>query len=342
LPSRAADNLFWLGRYAERVEDNVRMVRALLPGLSGEGDFGRMASLETVIELLSNLGYLPEEFPSASIAQQRWQLQRLLTGMVYNPARASGMGWNLNQIRRVAWPLKERLSQDTWRVLQELELQFSSAGPATQDQSFVAEMNLLDRAIVTLSAFAGLLMENTTRGYGWRFLEIGRRLERALATANLLDSALARKALTGEALKNEAAEIEPCLEVLLQIADSSITYRTRYLTAVRTDYVLELLLADEANPRSVAFQLVTLLEQIQHLPGRDTDETASPEQKLVSKALAMIRQAWMQDLAERDEEGRLSELGDLIVQIRGTLFDFSDALTARYLSHLMQSRLATS
>jgi uncharacterized alpha-E superfamily protein len=342
LPSRAADNLFWLGRYAERVEDNVRMVRALLPGLSGEGDFGRTASLETVIELLSNLGYLPEEFPSASIAQQRWQLQRLLTGMVYNPARTSGMGWNLNQIRRVAWPLKERLSQDTWRVLQELELQFSSAVPGASDQSFVAEMNLLDRAIVTLSAFAGLLMENTTRGYGWRFLEIGRRLERALQTANLLDCALTRTALTGEALKNESAEVESCLEVLLQIADSSITYRTRYLTTVRTDYVLELLLADEANPRSVAFQLVNLLEQIQHLPGRDSDETASPEHKLVSKALAQIRQAWMQDLAARDEKGKLSALGELIQQLRGTLFDFSDALTARYLSHLMQSRLATS
>jgi uncharacterized alpha-E superfamily protein len=148
--------------------------------------------------------------------------------------------------------------------------------------------------------------------------------------------------LSGEALKNETAEVESCLEVLLQIADSSITYRTRYLTTVRTDHVLELLVADEANPRSIAFQLVNLIEQIQHLPGRDTDQTASPEQKLVSKALAQIRQAWMQDLAARDNEGRLSALGELIQELRGTLFDFSDALTARYLSHLMQSRLATS
>ena len=335
LPSRAADNLFWLGRYAERVEGNVRLVRTLLPGLSGEGDFGRTASLETVIDLLANLGYLPEEFPVSSIGQQRWQLQRLLTGMVYNPARTTGIGWNLKQIRRVAWPLKERLSQDTWRVLQQLEIEFSTTPPSNADQTFVAEMNLLDRAVLTLSAFAGLLVENTTRGYGWRFLEIGRRLERALQMAGLLDSALARAALTGD------VEIEPCLEVLLQIADSSITYRTRHLTLVQADHVLELLLADEANPRSVAFQLASLLRHIQHLPGRDTDESMSPEHKLISKALASIRQAWMQDLATRDAEGRLSALGELAQQLRGLLFDFSDALTARYLSHLTQSRLTS-
>jgi uncharacterized circularly permuted ATP-grasp superfamily protein/uncharacterized alpha-E superfamily protein len=337
LPSRAADNLFWLGRYAERVEGNVRLVRTLLPGLSGEGDFGRTASLETVTELLANLGYLPEEFPKASLAQQRWQLQRLLTGMVYNPARTAAIGWNLKQMRRVAWPLKERLSQDTWRVLQQLEAEFSGGTPTGSDQTFVAEMNLLDRAILTLSAFSGLLMENTTRGFGWRFLEIGRRLERALQMAGLLDAALARTAIDGDEW-----EIEPCLEVLLQIADSSITYRTRYLTVVGTDHVLELLLADEANPRSVAFQLVTLLEQIRHLPGRDTDESASPEEKLISRALGSIRQAWMADLAKRDEEGRLGALGALALQLRGTLYDFSDALTARYLSHLSQSRLTSS
>ena len=263
LPSRAADNLFWLGRYTERVEDNVRLVRTLLPGLSGEADFGRSASLETVARLLSNMGYLAEEFPTSSIAQQRWQLQRLLTGMVYNPSRSNGIGWNLKQIRRVAWPLKERLSQDTWRVLQQLDQEFSSSGPPINaDQTFVAEMNLLDHAIVTLSAFAGLLMENTTRGYGWRFLEIGRRLERALQITHLLDAALARTELT-----EDIGEVESCLEVLLQIADSSITYRTRHLTDIRVEHVLELLLADEANPRSVAFQFVALLEQVQHLAG---------------------------------------------------------------------------
>jgi hypothetical protein len=86
---------------------------------------------------------------------------------------------------------------------------------------------------------------------------------------------------------------------------------------------------------------VTLLEHIQHLPGRDTDESTSPEEKLISKVLGLIRQAWMEDLAVRDKEGRLSALGELAQQLRATLYDFSDALTARYLSHLTQSRLTS-
>ena len=112
-----------------------------------------------------------------------------------------------------------------------------------------------------------------------------------------------------------------------------------YLTDVRADYVLELLLADETNPRSIAFQLVALLEQIQHLPGRDSDLNASPEEKLISKALSSVRQAWVADLAKRDAEGKLGALGELTQQLKTTLYDFSDALTARYLSHLTQSRL---
>src|ERR1019366_6872267 len=92
LPSRVADNLFWLGRYAERVEAGVRMVRALLPGLSGEEDFGRTASLEVAIQLLSALGHLPKETLNGSLSHRRWQLQRVLSQMTYDPARNSGIG----------------------------------------------------------------------------------------------------------------------------------------------------------------------------------------------------------------------------------------------------------
>src|SRR5205823_4332994 len=112
---------------------------------------------------------------------------------------------------------------------------------ANPDQRYLGGLDLLDSVVLTLSAFSGLLMENTTRGPGWRFLEIGRRMERALQTAELLRSSL----------HGAAAELEPCLQVLLQIADSSITYRRRYSTLLSVDLALQLLFADESNPRSV-------------------------------------------------------------------------------------------
>ncbi len=332
LPSRVADNLFWLGRYTERVEANVRLMRALLPALSAEGDYGRSASLDVVVHLLVGLRLLPPEDINASIGDKWWGVQRLLTDMVYDPSHTSSLGWNLKEMRRASWQLKERLSADTWRVLQQLESDFSRPTPVNPNQRYIAQMGVLDRAILTLSAFSGLLMENTTRGFGWRFLEMGRRMERALQIADLLHAGVAEA----------SAEVEPYLQVLLQIADSSITYRSRYLSVLRTDLVLQLLLADESNPRSIGFQLATLLHQIDRLQEQDELSGHLCERPLALKALHAVRDADMAELAGRDPEGRLGELEALLSQIRTTLFELSDALTADYLSHLTSSRLTAT
>ncbi len=332
LPSRVADNLFWLGRYTERVEARVRLVRALLPALSGEEDFGRGVSLETAIRLLAGLRYLPLETAAASIGEQLRIVQRVLTEMVYDPSQTSSLRWNLKEMRRSARHLKERLSSDTWRVLQQLETEFSGFAPANADQRYDAEMDLLDGVIETLSAFSGPLTENTTRGLGWRFLEAGRRMERALQTAELLRSAL----------ETAAAEIEPCLQVLLQIADSSITYRSRYSTVLQTGLVLQLLLSDESNPRSVGFQLATLLHQIDRLQENDQAVQNGIERPLAQKVLTAVRKSDMHELAGRDDDGRFPALEELIGQVKMTLYELSEALTARYLSHLTASRQKAS
>jgi uncharacterized circularly permuted ATP-grasp superfamily protein/uncharacterized alpha-E superfamily protein len=331
LPSRQADNLFWLGRYAERVEGGVRLIRSLSPSLSGEEDFGHTASIETSIQFLIALGYLPAETAKMSIAQTRWQLSRLFSGMIYDPTRSSGIGWNLANVRRVSWPLKERLSQDTWRVLQQLEMEFSRTPPSNPEQRMTSQMALLDRVIVSLSAFAGLMAENTTRNEGWRFLEIGKRLERAAETADLLLAAIS----------SAPFEIESSLETLLQIADSAITYRRRYFTTMRVEYVLELLLADELNPRALGFQLVTLVNHLRALPGYDVADDKPVPLVLAENALRALRLAEPEDLAARDADGSLPQLEEEMAQLKATLHDISNALGARHFSHLIISRLTS-
>jgi uncharacterized alpha-E superfamily protein len=313
------------------VESGVRLVRALIPSLSGEEDFGRTATLETTIQVLSALGYLEEEFESLSIAQKRWQLERLLSNMVYDPARSSGIGWNLNNIRRVAWPLKERLSQDTWRVLQQLEAEFSAPVPVYRENRLVAQMNLLDRVIVTLSAFAGLLTENTTRGFGWQFVQIGKRLERALQMTELLAATFG----------DPPFDLDPVMQTLLQIADSSITYRTRYFTTLRPEYVLDLLLKDVSNPRSLQFQLEGIVEHMQRLPGYAASTATPSPLRLAEAALARVREAPVADLSARDQDGNMPPLDDLLRQLKGELYDISDALTELHFSHVSSSRFQT-
>ena len=332
LPSRVAENLLWLGRYAERVEERVRFVRALLPALSGEEDFGHTVSLETATRLLTGMGFLPPETLNASLGEQHWQVQRWLTDMVFDPSQTSTLRWNLKEMRRTAWHLKERLSHDTWRVLQQLESQFSAFVPSSADQRYLAGMDLLDGVVVTLSAFSGMLMENTTRGFGWRFLEIGRRLERALQSADMMVSGF------GAA----SSELEPYLQLVLQIADSSITYRSRYPTVLQTELVLEVLLTDESNPRSVAFQLATLLHQVTRLQELHDRSYDGVERALAVKALAAVRGSHIADIAHRDASGRFSALEDLIGELKVTLYEISDALTSSYLSHLTASRMIVS
>src|SRR5205814_6932263 len=146
---------------------------------SSEEDFGRAVSLDTAVRMLAGLGYLSPATSATSLGEQRWAVQRILTEIVYDPSETSSLRWNLKELRRVAWHLKERLSPDTWRVLQQLESQFTAFAPSNAGQRPFGGLDLLENGVLTLSAFSGLLMDNTTRGFGWRFLEIGRRMERA-------------------------------------------------------------------------------------------------------------------------------------------------------------------
>ena len=184
---------------------------------------------------------------------------------------------------------------------------------------------MLDNVVLTLSAFSGLLMENTTRGFGWRFLEIGRRMERALQTAELLRCSLG----------SAAAELEPCLQVLLQIADSSITYRMRYPTVLQTDLVLQLLLADESNPRSVGFQLATLLHQINRLQENEEAKPDSTERDLALKAVSLVRSSQHGGSFQARDDGNFGALEEIVDQLKTTLWELSDTLTARYFSNLI-------
>ena len=217
-------------------------------------------------------------------------------------------------------------------VLQQLESQFSGFAPASADHRYLGGLDLLDNVVLTLSAFSGLLMENTTRGFGWRFLEIGRRMERAHQTSELLRSSLS----------GAAAELEPCLQVLLEIADSSITYRSRYATVLHTELVLQLLMADESNPRSVGFQLATLLHQISRLQENDEGSQNSTERGLAVKAITAVRSSQMADLSRRDPGGNFPVLEEIAGQLNMTLWKLSDALTARYFSNLTAAHLTAS
>ena len=149
----------------------------------------------------------------------------------------------LEELRRIASNVRDRLSIDTWRILNQLRQDFRLRHGRMQLDDALLQLN---RMITDLAAFSGMEMENMTRGHGWRFLDIGRRLERAANMTMLLTRSLAAG----------IARITRCSGPLLEIADSTMTYRRRYFAQPQLAPVLDLLVADPTNARSLAFQIV--------------------------------------------------------------------------------------
>jgi uncharacterized circularly permuted ATP-grasp superfamily protein/uncharacterized alpha-E superfamily protein len=319
LPSRVADNLFWLGRYTERVEATARVARAILARCFNEGDSARTAGLNAGVDLLTALGYFGATRPTAP--------EREVLAMVYDSAADSGLVWNIHQVRRVALLLRDRISLDAWLVLNQLDQRFSS-DPPSEALRFSAAQDRLNNAVITLSAFGGLVMESMTRGDGWRFLDIGRKIERAIQMTELL-----RHALNPEALADSGV-----LEAVLEIADSSITYRSRYLTSLQADLVLDLLLVDEANPRSIAFQLARLRDHMDRLPGSHTSIRRPAEARLTLSLLTAVQLADVRELGRADGEESSAKREALFSRLVEDLNLLSETLTRTYFIHAMQSR----
>jgi len=243
LPSRAADNLFWLGRYLERAEATLRLVRALGTQLrdTGEGSPTLRHTSERIQRLLVAWGAVTQASRTqpAKVAAEALQAEQRF-GSCLSLVRAA---------QRTATSLRERLSPDAWQVITEMNERLAQEVEDDDGVVSAAELTLQE-----LASFAGLAQENMNRAAGWRFLEMGRRAERAINTTRFARQ-FAYEEATGEDL-----------DILLTLVDCQITYRSRYLLAPLLAPVRDLVVLDPYNPRSVAFQVQALNEHIASLP----------------------------------------------------------------------------
>ncbi len=254
LPSRAADNLFWLGRYVERAESTLRLTRILVGRLSeGEG-YGVSPLLANLLELLGGWGAIPKDMVPATPARHAVAVltRRDMPGALPQLVEAA---------RAAASVIRDRFSPDAWRALVDLEA-CVMAPPGTSPAEAEA-LERADSALRIIAAFSGLASENMNRLTGWRFLELGRRTERAINTLRC-----ARVFSEGG--------VPGALDTLLQVADSQITYRSRYMMVEARGPVLDLVLLDPENPRSVAFQIGQIATHLGMVPGRDPDAPPPP------------------------------------------------------------------
>lgn len=320
LPSRAADNLFWMGRYLERAEAAARAIRCILTRVTDEMSPTGSRDLARLLPLLGPA-------PSATeVSAER--VEREAHSAVFDESRPGSVQSLLNELRRVALGVRDRLSADTWRVVNWVLDELPEAQAGGLDDSAGEILVVLNRLMTQLAAFSGLAMENMTRGHGWRFLDLGRRIERAIQMLNLL-----RLELTW-AVKPEG----PMLLAVLEIADSAMTYRARYGPHFQAAPTLDLLLADASNPRSVLFQAEAVGAHLEALPQQATGPVVTPEQRLAEQAMSELRMFDALAACEPDSNGFRSRLDAILDRVARLMPEISDALARRYFTHTERSK----
>jgi uncharacterized circularly permuted ATP-grasp superfamily protein/uncharacterized alpha-E superfamily protein len=323
LPSRVADNLFWLGRQVERAECSARLLRTVLTRLSGELVFERIAEMPALLRALASQGQIEPGFVVEGIREQLPAVEAVLPASVFDDTQSGSLRSTIVQMHRVAGLVRDRMSVDMWRIINRVDQDFQPPrrSGAIDAADVLARLNQM---MIDLGAFSGLMYDSMTRTHGWRFLMIGRSLERALQLVSLLANTL-----TDSLDANEAA----VLEAVLEVGDSSMTYRSRYLSNLQIAPVVDLLLVDETNPRSLAYQLVELYEHVEQLP-RDTAEAKrSAEQRIVLSALSSVRLVDIVSLCEAQPGKGRPMLERLLHRLATQLPKLSDAIGHRYLIH---------
>jgi uncharacterized circularly permuted ATP-grasp superfamily protein/uncharacterized alpha-E superfamily protein len=300
LPSRAADNLFWLGRYIERAEATLRLARSLCTSLmdSESAIHGSGETLISLQELLINWGALDEEAlggRALDAARDTLHDQKAYGSVIYLVRAA----------RRTAASMRERLSADFWSLLVSLESELAEG--AQQPLSEAEALQQVESALQILAALSGLAQENMNRVAGWRFLDMGRRIERAINTCRLTRTFAHEEATTDD------------LDLLLDLADSQITYRARYLVGLARTPVRDMVLLDPFNPRSMAFQVMALRDHLAALPSLQQDGMLEEPNRILLPLATEMETADADHLSDAKMQG-----------FERTLMRLSSAVADRY------------
>ena len=310
LPSRVVENLFWFGRYCERCDDSARLLRIMLARYV-DGDDPQ--ALQAAVELGEGLMLLPEE----------GELPERLLAALLGADWSFSLRANLQRLQWAASQVRGKLSRENWQAL--VELQREAMELETEAADFGELLDFLNRLVMSLAALSGFALDDMTRDEGWRFLMIGRRIERL----QFLSSSLAGF------LRGAGAFDQAGLEWLLELGNSSITYRSRYLAVAQLIPVLDLLLLDEQNPHAVLFQLKLVSGSLKRL-NHDFGAPAEAALPLLVERLAGFDLGCLENPLFGDSSVRaaLDGLADLLQEVADVSNQVSDRLALRHFAHV--------
>ncbi len=319
LSSRVVENLFWLGRYSERFDDSARMLRVALSRVVESGG-EKTPAVASAMELALLLGILPKPEEDTEITEGS---EHVLLEAIYDPNQPGSLAGNIRNLMWSATHVRERLSLDHWHSLNRLQREQQAA--LKTHPTLTEAIAFLDRVLGVSSSLTGFAMDNMTRDDGWRFLIIGRRLERLSFLTNALANFLSMPSARGPG----------CLEWLLELTDSIITYRSRYSRLPEMLPVLDLLVFDDSNPHGVVFQAGVLARYLDRM-ARELDEYSESALPEVLERLRAFDLGRLEDLqfGLLRADNACQELAALLRELDGAAIQLSDWLGMRYFTHV--------
>ncbi|MGB5445013.1 MAG: circularly permuted type 2 ATP-grasp protein, partial [Psychromonas sp.] len=334
ISSRTAEHLFWLGRYLERCENTVRILRifidrytelSIYPDLTRQNIVTRLLAAikaQLIVYPYTELETKPESFDPALCKQMAFQL------LATKQCPASIIN-TLGYLANSAVQIRELLSYDSWRIIDEINEQIQVLKNTTIEVSTRSIQSSLDKIIGLMMAFNGSITDCMPNSNGWFLLEIGRRVERSIQITSL-SAALLTKEL-------EAAEELGLLEAVLSSQASLVTHKRRYRMYQSLGTGIELLLLDAEYPRSLLFQLEQINQLCQHLPARRRPGLIAAHEKaiLLSKTSCYLTE---RDYLQLSEGGQRKQLMEFSHNIRINLDTFCDVLLLQYFTHTKRAK----
>ncbi len=337
MSARAAENLFWLARYAERAEALVRLLRVVADrrnefehrvqaaGDSWASPAGR-ACVRAPLEAVTHVTTTYPGFVGDGAMERLDAPDDELQGLVGNDRLRGSLAHSLRRMLDATLEVRDQLSGDTWLVVGNLDRDLAiMARPMRAGTS----QAVIGRVVQSLLAFAGLAAESMVRDPGWRFMDAGRRLERGTQLTSLLRATLATD--------HDTATNSLMWESVLTAAESIITYRRRYQSRAQLETMLDLLLVDGGNPRSLAFQLDRLAEDLAELPGAGAARRSEAERLLI-ELTATVQVADTNALARVAADGTRPELTVFLDVATDRLHRIADALDEAHFRHQLPQR----
>jgi uncharacterized circularly permuted ATP-grasp superfamily protein/uncharacterized alpha-E superfamily protein len=332
LPSHTAENLFWVGRYTERVIYNARLQRTVMQRMLQSNKPFNADSTGTESVLVQTLTQCTYTFPGFfedsdpvkrnDIYTKPWTE---LTDVLYNEKRNGSLSHNLSLLKNAVYSVRNFWALDTWRVLRQMEEEWNKAKTDTHGDH-LGMISSIDALNTSMFAFLGMNRESVRREQGWNIMDLGRKIEQALYIITLLRSVFQNK--------QEEQVGHELMESIMIVSQSLITYRYTYRDHLQLPLALELLMLDTNYPKSLAYLVEKIKRYISLLPKEGTEIPLSDKQRNIQEADSLLKLADVIKLAQHDPHTmEYASLNKFLDKLYSLIADTSMLISKTYFKH---------